>query len=85
MRQGLVIYPDFSLNLTNFLANKMQDSRKFVLYSWILMFDAEQEYFKLKPQASHFKNKEVTENPNPQTRGKYWFFKNPEPTLNPTP
>ena len=60
------------------------------------MFDAEQEYFKLKPQASHFKNKEVTENPNPQTLGKYWFFENPKPdpkpytpstkfTLNPKP
>ena len=84
----MVIYPDFPLDLTgffpgkhliNFLANKMQDFRNFVLHNCILDFDAEQVYLKL--QVKNVKNKEVTANPKSQALGKNWSFE----TLNPKP
>ena len=83
-----MIFSDFSLDLTRFffgealdqkliqfLANKMQVFRNFVLnciLNCILNFDAEQGYLKL--QVTNVKNKEVTANPNTQTLEKYWFF-----------
>ena len=81
-----MIDPDFPLDLTGFfsgkhliqfLANKMQDFRNFVLLNCILSFDAEQVYLKL--QVTTVKNKEVTANPKPQTLEKIWSFENPEP------
>ena len=74
----LVIYPDFSLDLTvffpgkhliQFIANKMQVLQNFVLHNCFLNFDAEQVY--LKPQVTNVKNKEVTANPKPQTLEKH--------------
>ena len=64
-------------HLIQFLANKMQEFRDFVLQNCILNFDAEQVY--LKPQVTNFKNKEVTANPQPQTLEKNWFFETPKP------
>ena len=69
-----VIYPDFSLNLTGFfsgkhliqfLGNKTQDFRDFILHNCNLKFHAEQFYLKL--QVTNVKNKKVTANPAPQT------------------
>ena len=70
---GLVISPDFSLELTGFFQRKhlihflvlmMKDFRNFVLDNCILIFDAEQVYLKL--QVMSLKNKEVTINPKPK-------------------
>ena len=61
-----VTYPDFSLGLTGFfqrkhfiqfLANNMQDFRKFVPHNCILNFDSEHVY--LKPQVTNVKNKDT--------------------------
>ena len=54
-----------------------RDARFFVLHNCILIFDAEQVY--LKPQVSNFMNKEVKEDPNPQTLSKNWFFETLKP------
>ena len=68
------MYPDFPFYLTGFslgkhwiqfLANKMQDFRNFVLRNCILNFDAEQIYLKL--QVTIVKSKEITASPKPQT------------------
>ena len=73
-RGGLVISPDFPLELIGFfpakhlihyLVLKMKIFRNFVLDNCILVFDAEQVYSKL--QATNLKNKEVKANPKPQT------------------
>ena len=83
-----VISPDFSLELTrffpgkhliHFLVLKMNDFRNFVLHNCILVFDAEQVYWKL--QVTNLKNKEVTVNLKPHTLEKNGFSK----TLNPKP
>ena len=83
-----MISPDFPLELTgffpgkrliHFLVLKMKDFRNFVLHNCILVFDAEQVYF--KRQVTNLKNKEVTVNSKPQTLGKIGFSK----TLNPKP
>ena len=58
-------------HLIQFLANKMQDFRNFVLHSCIPIFDAEQVY--LKPEITNFKNKEATANPKPKTYKKLFF------------
>ena len=50
----------------HFLANKMQDCRKFVLHNCILIFDAEPVY--LKPQVNNVNNKELPETQNPRKR-----------------
>ena len=55
----------------------MTDFRNFVLHICILVFDAEQVYFKI--QVINLKNKQVTVNPKSQTLEKNLFFKNPKP------
>ena len=81
-----VISPDFPLELTrfspgkhliHFLVFKMEDFRNFIQNNCILVFDAEQVYFKL--QTTNLKNKEITVNPKHQTLEKSWFFENPIP------
>ena len=54
-----------------------RDAGFFVLHTCILIFDAEQVY--LKPQVSNLMNKEVKEDPNPQTLSKNWFFETLKP------
>ena len=48
-----------------FLVLKMKNFRNFVLHNWTLVFDAEQDYIKLR--VTNLKNKEVILNPKPQT------------------
>ena len=67
------------MHLIHFMVLKMKDFRNFILNNWILVFDAEPVH--LKPQVTHFKNKEGTANPKPQTLEKNGFSK----TLNPKP
>ena len=78
---GLVIFPDFSLELTgfffgkafiHFLVHKMKDFRNFVLHNCIRVFDAEQVY--LMFHVTNLKNKKITVNPivTPHPR-KNWF------------
>ena len=55
----------------------MEDFRNFIQNNCILVFDAEQVYFKL--QTTNLKNKEITVNPKHQTLEKSWFFENPIP------
>ena len=55
----------------------MHGFRNFVAYNFILIFDTEQVYLKL--QVTNIKNKEVTENPKPQTLEKNKSFENPKP------
>ena len=60
-------------HLIQFIANKMQDFRNFVLHNCILIFDDGQFYS--KPQVSNFKNKAVAALPYPQTLSKIDFLK----------
>ena len=79
-----VISPDFPLELTgfspgkhsiHFLVLKMKDLGNFILDKCILIFDAEQVYFKL--QATNLKHK--TLNPKPQQKVGFSKILNPKP------
>ena len=63
--------------LNSFLVLKMKDFWNLVLHDCVLIFDAEQVYFKL--QVTNLKNKEVKVSPQPETLEKNRFFENPIP------
>ena len=74
LSQCPVIYSDFPLDLTGFfsaklliqfLADKMQDIRNFVLHYFILVFDAVKVHLRL--QVTNVSNQEVTAKHKPQT------------------
>ena len=89
----MVIYPDlrpdfFREHLIQFLAKKMHDFWNFVIESCILISD--NEHITLKPQATKFKNKEVTAKHKSNTLEKKLFFPkaltlNPKHRIHPKP